>query len=74
MLTLKEFVALPENEREERFQELSGEDRAFVRLHEAQGATIPGEKLTAAEMLATIEEDEKLLGISLKEIKENLKS
>lgn len=41
MITLKEFAALQEREREIRFQELSPSDKTFVRLHEGKGAKIP---------------------------------
>lgn len=73
MLTLEEFVKLSEPERGERFCELSSEDRFFVRLHDYKGATIPTKKLSSKEMLAAIEEDEKLLGIDLTDIKNNLR-
>ena len=38
MLTLEEFDKLSEEERGERYKELSAEDRYFVRLHQAPGA------------------------------------
>lgn len=49
MITLKEFAALPEHEREIRFQELSPSDKTFVRLHEGEGAKIPQKKLSPQE-------------------------
>lgn len=38
LLTLEEFDKLSEEERGERYKELSAEDRYFVRLHQAPGA------------------------------------
>lgn len=69
MITLREFAALPEHEREIRFQELSPHDRSFVRLHEGEGAEIPEECLSPEESDAVLEEDARLLGISLDGLK-----
>lgn len=69
MITLADFSALPERERGIRFQELSPEDRSFVRLHEGEGAKIPTERLSPEESDAVLEEDARLLGISLDGLK-----
>lgn len=69
MITLKEFAALPEHEREIRFQELSPSDKTFVRLHEGEGAKMPQKKLSPQESDSVLEEDARLLGISLDGLK-----
>ena len=69
MITLKEFAALPEREREIRFQELSPSDKTFVRLHEGKGAKIPQKKLSLQESDSVLEEDSHLLEISLDGLK-----
>lgn len=61
LLTLEEFDKLSEEERRERYKELSAEDRYFVRLHQAPGAIYSFKKNSPKEALEQIEEEEQFL-------------
>lgn len=73
MLTLEEFNELPEEERRERFKELSAADRSFVRIHQGSRAYVRVENPSpkkALEELKSIEQLFKEFDLDLAPMKE----
>lgn len=68
-MTLEEFAKLPKEEREQRYKELSDDDKFFVRVHDCKGGMIPSGRVSKEEALKITEEAESIFGIDLSGLK-----